>query len=92
MTALFFFVQTAEERVPVWYIMDEFGSRIQHSDDPTFAMAPLFYMPQQIAYTVLWPLNDLDTGGKCVCASDMFLEHDNQHCANQNHVSYNTKS
>ncbi|XP_068959003.1 tubulin--tyrosine ligase-like protein 12 [Petaurus breviceps papuanus] len=53
---------TAEEKVPVWYIMDEFGSRIQHSDDPSFAAAPLFYMPQQIAYTVLWPLRDLETG------------------------------
>jgi len=58
--------QTAEEKVPVWYIMDEFGSRIQHSDQPSFATAPLFYMPQQIAYTVLWPLRDLETGGKCV--------------------------
>lgn len=46
--------------------MDEFGSRIQHSDEPTFATAPLFYMPQQIAYTVLWPLRDLETGGKSV--------------------------
>ncbi|XP_032618368.1 tubulin--tyrosine ligase-like protein 12 [Chelonoidis abingdonii] len=53
---------TAEEKVPVWYIMDEFGSRIQHSDEPTFATAPLFYIPQQIAYTVLWPLRDLETG------------------------------
>ncbi|XP_059702117.1 tubulin--tyrosine ligase-like protein 12 isoform X1 [Haemorhous mexicanus] len=53
---------TAEEKVPVWYIMDEFGSRIQHSDQPSFAAAPLFYMPQQIAYTVLWPLRDLETG------------------------------
>uniref|UniRef100_A0A8D0L7E4 Tubulin tyrosine ligase like 12 n=1 Tax=Sphenodon punctatus TaxID=8508 RepID=A0A8D0L7E4_SPHPU len=53
---------TAEEKIPVWYIMDEFGSRIQHSDEPTFATAPLFYMPHQIAYTVLWPLRDLDTG------------------------------
>ncbi|KAI1238870.1 hypothetical protein IHE44_0011961 [Lamprotornis superbus] len=53
---------TAEEKVPVWYIMDEFGSRIQHSDQPSFAAAPLFYMPQQIAYTILWPLRDLETG------------------------------
>ncbi|XP_068806970.1 tubulin--tyrosine ligase-like protein 12 isoform X1 [Struthio camelus] len=53
---------TAEEKVPVWYIMDEFGSRIQHSDQPSFATAPLFYMPQQIAYTLLWPLRDLETG------------------------------
>lgn len=50
----------------MWYIMDEFGSRIQHSDQPSFAAAPLFYMPQQIAYTVLWPLRDLETGGECV--------------------------
>lgn len=56
--------QTAEEKVPVWYIMDEFGSRIQHSDMPSFATAPFFYMPQQVAYTLLWPLRDLDTGGK----------------------------
>lgn len=56
--------QTAEEKVPVWYVMDEFGSRIQHSDVPSFATAPFFYMPQQMAYTLLWPLRDLDTGGK----------------------------
>lgn len=48
----------------MWYIMDEFGSRIQHSDEPSFATAPFFYMPQQVAYTLLWPLRDLDTGGK----------------------------
>lgn len=48
----------------MWYIMDEFGSRIQHADVPSFATAPFFYMPQQVAYTLLWPLRDLDTGGK----------------------------
>ncbi|KAK2120953.1 Tubulin--tyrosine ligase-like protein 12 [Saguinus oedipus] len=53
---------TAEEKMPVWYIMDEFGSRIQHADVPSFATAPFFYMPQQVAYTLLWPLRDLDTG------------------------------
>uniref|UniRef100_F6STG9 Tubulin tyrosine ligase like 12 n=1 Tax=Ornithorhynchus anatinus TaxID=9258 RepID=F6STG9_ORNAN len=53
---------SAEEQVPVWYVMDEFGSRIQHCDEPSFATAPLFYAPQQVAYTVLWPLRDLETG------------------------------
>lgn len=48
----------------MWYIMDEFGSRIQHADVPSFATAPFFYMPQQVAYTLLWPLRDLDTGGE----------------------------
>ncbi|KAI1882058.1 hypothetical protein AGOR_G00246780 [Albula goreensis] len=53
---------SAEEKVPVWYIMDEFGSQVQHSNQPTCCMAPLFYTPQQVAYSVLWPLQDLDTG------------------------------
>ncbi|XP_066561366.1 tubulin--tyrosine ligase-like protein 12 isoform X3 [Amia ocellicauda] len=53
---------TAEEKVPVWYIMDEFGSQVQHSDEPTCSMAPFFYMPEQIAYTILWPLQDLANG------------------------------
>lgn len=75
-------VQTAEEKVPVWYIMDEFGSRIQHSDQPSFATAPLFYMPQQIAYTVLWPLRDLETGGKCVSVKFFgFFYARNRRCA-----------
>ncbi|KAG9342650.1 hypothetical protein JZ751_016087 [Albula glossodonta] len=53
---------SAEEKVPVWYVMDEFGSQVQHSNQPTCCMAPLFYTPQQVAYSVLWPLQDLDTG------------------------------
>ncbi|XP_051748307.1 tubulin--tyrosine ligase-like protein 12 isoform X3 [Ctenopharyngodon idella] len=53
---------SAEEKVPVWYIMDEFGSRVQHSSQPTCCMAPLFYSQQQIAYSVLWPLQDLENG------------------------------
>ncbi|XP_064224156.1 tubulin--tyrosine ligase-like protein 12 [Aotus nancymaae] len=55
---------TAEEKMLVWYIMDdEFSSRIQHADVPSFATAPFLYMPQQVAYTLLWLLRDLDTGG-----------------------------
>lgn len=70
-----FVPQTAEEKVPVWYIMDEFGSRIQHSDMPSFATAPFFYMPQQVAYTLLWPLRDLDTGGKSGASHTTLLPH-----------------
>ncbi|KAL2103037.1 hypothetical protein ACEWY4_002205 [Coilia grayii] len=53
---------SAEEKVPVWYIMDEFGSRVQHSSQPSCCMAPFFYAPQQLAYSILWPLQDLDNG------------------------------
>uniref|UniRef100_A0A665WYX6 Tubulin tyrosine ligase-like family, member 12 n=2 Tax=Echeneis naucrates TaxID=173247 RepID=A0A665WYX6_ECHNA len=53
---------SAEEKVPVWYIMDEFGSQVQHSDQPTCSMAPFFYLSGQLAYTVIWPLQDLQKG------------------------------
>uniref|UniRef100_A0A8C4X0P8 Tubulin tyrosine ligase-like family, member 12 n=1 Tax=Eptatretus burgeri TaxID=7764 RepID=A0A8C4X0P8_EPTBU len=53
---------SAEQRVPVWYIMDEFGSRIQHADKPTCRTAPLYYIPGQQAFTLLWPLKDLAHG------------------------------
>ncbi|CAB1445409.1 unnamed protein product [Pleuronectes platessa] len=55
---------SAEEKVPVWYIMDEFGSQVQHSDKPSCGMAPFFYTHGQVAYTVLWPLQDLQEGGE----------------------------
>ncbi|XP_003449806.1 tubulin--tyrosine ligase-like protein 12 [Oreochromis niloticus] len=51
-----------EDKVPVWYIMDEFGSQVRHSDQPTCSMAPFFYVQGQLAYTVLWPLQDLHEG------------------------------
>nr|XP_023663286.1 tubulin--tyrosine ligase-like protein 12 isoform X1 [Paramormyrops kingsleyae] len=50
---------SAEDKVPVWYIMDEFGSQVQHSSQPTCCMAPFFFGPQQMAYSILWPLQDL---------------------------------
>uniref|UniRef100_A0A8C3ADZ3 Tubulin tyrosine ligase-like family, member 12 n=1 Tax=Cyclopterus lumpus TaxID=8103 RepID=A0A8C3ADZ3_CYCLU len=51
-----------EDKVPVWYIVDEFGSRLQHSDQPSCSMAPFFYVQGGLAYSVLWPLQDLQEG------------------------------
>ncbi|CAN9508056.1 unnamed protein product [Ophioblennius macclurei] len=53
---------SAEEKVPVWYVMDEFGSQVQHSNQPSCAMAPFFFMQAQLAYSILWPLHDLQAG------------------------------
>ncbi|KAM9328135.1 tubulin--tyrosine ligase-like protein 12 isoform 2-T2 [Pholidichthys leucotaenia] len=53
---------SAEEKVPLWYIMDEFGSQVQHSDQPSCCMAPFFYIQGQLTYTVLWPRQDLQEG------------------------------
>lgn len=50
----------AEDRLPIWYIMDEFGSHIQHSDEPTCRLVPFFYLPEQATYSLLFPITDLE--------------------------------
>ena len=52
-----------EEHTPLWYIMDEFGSYIKHSDDPSFAVAMLFYVPLGVSFSIMWPLRDMAYGG-----------------------------
>lgn len=52
------------QQVPVWYVMDEFGSRIPHSDNPSIAMTSFLYVPRQLAYCVFWTLRDLKFGGE----------------------------
>lgn len=49
-----------EDRLPVWYVMDEFGSAIQHSADPNFRLVPFVACPEQVAYSVLFPIQDVD--------------------------------
>lgn len=48
----------------IWYIMDEVGSSISHSDVPNLAVHPFIYAPnnefdaQTITYSICWPLKD----------------------------------
>lgn len=49
-----------ENRVPLWYIMDEFGSAIQHSLAPNFRAVPFYYWRDQTSYTLLFPVKDLE--------------------------------
>ncbi|XP_049812648.1 tubulin--tyrosine ligase-like protein 12 [Schistocerca nitens] len=51
-----------EESMPVWYVMDEFGSAIPHSDNPTFRTVPFIFLPDQITYTLLFPIENVDYG------------------------------
>jgi len=55
--------QGSDAAQPLWYIMDEFGSRIQHSDSPNVCLVPFCYTPTQTAFTVMWPVTDIDEGG-----------------------------
>jgi len=51
-----------EERQPIWYVMDEVGSAVNHSDDPNFRLVPLLYLNTQTTYSVLFPIRDCEAG------------------------------
>ncbi|XP_011159482.1 tubulin--tyrosine ligase-like protein 12 [Solenopsis invicta] len=51
-----------EDRMPVWYIMDEVGSAINHSDEPNFRAVPFLHMPEAVIYTLLFPIRDIAIG------------------------------
>ncbi|XP_055908082.1 tubulin--tyrosine ligase-like protein 12 [Eupeodes corollae] len=53
---------TAEERVPIWYVMDEVGSAVNHSDDPNFRIVPFLHLNTQTTYSLLFPIRDVEEG------------------------------
>ena len=70
--------------------MDEFGSCIRHSDDPTFGMSFMSYVPLGIFFSIIWPLKDLEYGGlfqannKCLTShvmNVMFISKNNRFCS-----------
>ncbi|CAH0728524.1 unnamed protein product, partial [Brenthis ino] len=53
---------SVEDRVPVWYVMDELGSGITHSDNPNFRTVPFIYVPEQLTYTLMFPIENVEEG------------------------------
>ncbi|CAF1229561.1 unnamed protein product [Adineta ricciae] len=51
---------SAEDREPYWYIRDEFGSAIEHSEQPNVRMAPFLSMMDGQMYTLLWVIDDIE--------------------------------
>ncbi|UMM15895.1 hypothetical protein L5515_013136 [Caenorhabditis briggsae] len=42
------------EKKHVWYVMDDFGSRIRHSGCPNVRIVPLMFLPQNCAYSIMF--------------------------------------
>lgn len=59
-------VENDKQYTPLWYILDEFGSRIQHCDSPNVVFKHFFYVPKNISMTVMYPIQDIHHGGICI--------------------------
>ncbi|XP_013114013.2 tubulin--tyrosine ligase-like protein 12 [Stomoxys calcitrans] len=55
-----------EDRQPIWYVMDEVGSAVGHSDEPNFRLVPFLHLDTQITYSLLFPIRDCEQGDQ-VC-------------------------
>ncbi|KAJ8750695.1 hypothetical protein K2173_015876 [Erythroxylum novogranatense] len=58
------------DETSVWYVMDELGSALRHSDMPNFRVAPFLFMPEgkldtAVSYSILWPVQDVQYGEEC---------------------------
>ena len=55
---------TAEERQPVWYVMDEFGSSVPHSCSPSVRVVPFLWAGDGLGYSLLFPTQALAPGSR----------------------------
>uniref|UniRef100_A0A2P2LZM1 Uncharacterized protein MANES_03G040400 n=1 Tax=Rhizophora mucronata TaxID=61149 RepID=A0A2P2LZM1_RHIMU len=58
------------DETSVWYVMDELGSALRHSDQPNFRVAPFLLMPEgklesAVSYSLLWPIQNVEHGDEC---------------------------
>ncbi|CAH1966082.1 unnamed protein product [Acanthoscelides obtectus] len=52
--------ENVEKQLPIWYIIDEVGSSVMHSNNPNCRIVPFFYMNDQITYSLLFPIEDIE--------------------------------
>ncbi|XP_055549385.1 tubulin--tyrosine ligase-like protein 12 [Wyeomyia smithii] len=53
---------SVENKMPIWYVMDELGSGILHSDTPNCRVVPFIHVPEQMTYSLLFPIKNFQEG------------------------------
>ncbi|XP_010557663.1 PREDICTED: tubulin--tyrosine ligase-like protein 12 [Tarenaya hassleriana] len=58
------------DETSLWYVMDELGSALMHSDEPNFRVAPFLFMPNgnlesAVSYSLLWPIRNTHKDDEC---------------------------
>ncbi|XP_054822693.1 uncharacterized protein LOC129320996 [Prosopis cineraria] len=74
------------DETSVWYIMDELGSSLRHSDEPNFRLAPFLFMPEgnlasATSFSILWPAENVQKGDECTRDFLFGIEEDKQRSA-----------
>lgn len=54
--------QQVENSLPLWYVNDELGSAVNHSDEANFRIIPFIHLPDQVTYSLLFPIKDVNEG------------------------------
>ena len=55
-------MQPEDEALPLWYMTDEVGCKLRHSDNPNCRMVP--FTTAQCVYSLLWPVRDISKDGE----------------------------
>ncbi|PRP81878.1 tubulin--tyrosine ligase-like protein 12 [Planoprotostelium fungivorum] len=46
----------------IWYLMDEVGSALSHSDEPNYRCLPFYWADKKISISFMWPSRDVQAG------------------------------
>ncbi|XP_057969004.1 uncharacterized protein LOC131158277 isoform X2 [Malania oleifera] len=74
------------DETSVWYVMDELGSALRHSDEQNFRVSPFLYMPEgdlksAVSFSILWPTQNVQKGDECTRDFLFGIGEDKQHSA-----------
>ncbi|XP_058061415.1 tubulin--tyrosine ligase-like protein 12 [Anopheles bellator] len=54
---------SVENRMPIWYVMDEVGSAVLHLEDSfNCRIVPFMHIPEGVTYSLLFPIEDIAEG------------------------------
>lgn len=49
----------------MWYVMDEVGSALTHSNNPNMKCSPFAYAVNNVIYSLIWPIANIEKGDVC---------------------------
>ncbi|KAB0801588.1 hypothetical protein PPYR_03774 [Photinus pyralis] len=60
----FYWAQTnnVEDKIPIWYLLDEVGSAVHHSGNANCRIVPFLHLHDNSMYSVMFPTRDIDCG------------------------------